>query len=201
MIALLLAATISITPAEVKLTGGNATPAKVTAYFDGPSMVGLVHDGCWRSPLVNIEGEQRSNTGGALVTSATDVVFVAPRSTEGGECTMTFEALVGKEMTRKSVRVVIAKAPEVGIEISPPEVTADSAHLRRVTATAHNAQQISLLRNSCGGPNPLVTVTRSDLRGNVITLELLGKRRGECTMTFSAGSNVTKDLHVRVLGP
>lgn len=201
MIALLLAASISITPAEVKLTGGNAAPVKVTAYFEGPSMVGLVQDGCAKSPLVNIEGEQRSHTGGALVTSATDVVFVAAHSSEGGECTMTFEALVGKEFIRKSVRVVVAKAPEVTIDISPESVTLDNAHLKRVTATAHNTGQISLLRNTCGGSNALVTVTSSDLRGNVITLDLLGKRRGDCTMTFFAGSNTTKVLNVKVIGP
>lgn len=201
MIALLFAATISITPAEVKLTGGNPHPVTVTAYFEGPSMVGLVRDGCAKSPLVNIEAEQRSHTGGALVTSATDVVFIARHSTEGGECTMTFEALVGKEFIRKSVRVIVAKAPEVTIEISPPEVTLDNAHLKHVTATAHNAEQISLLRNTCGGSAPLLTVTGSSQRGNVITMDLLGKRKGECTMTFFAGSNTTKVLNVRVLGP
>ena len=201
MIALLFAATISITPAEVKLTGGNPHPVKVTAYFDGPSDVGLVRDGCARSPVVNIEGEQRSHTGGALVTSATDVVFLAPRSTEGGECTLTFEALIGKEFIRKSVRVIVAKAPEVTIDISPAEVTLRPGLITRVTATARNTEQISLLRNTCGGSNPLVHVTGSSQSGNVMTIDLISKRRGECAMTFFAGSNTTKVLNVRVLGP
>lgn len=193
MIALLFAATISITPAEVKLTGGNPHPVKVTAYFDGPSDVGLVRDGCARSPVVNIEGEQRSG--------ATDVVFIAPHSTEGGECTLTFEALIGKEFIRKSVRVVVAKAPEVTIDISPPDVTLRPGLITRVTATARNTEQISLLHNTCGGSNPLVHVAGSSQRGNFMTIDLIGKRRGECTMTFFAGSNTTKVLNIKVLAP
>lgn len=190
--------TITISPTEVKLVSGNPDMVRVNAYFDGPSLVGLVHDGCWNSPAVNITGWKSDHTGGALVTSSSYTVFLQARQ-EAGECTMTFEAELGK--ITKSVHVIVAKGADVSIDISPSELHLNTLRSTRVTATARATTTISLLRNTCTGSNPMVTVVSSNIRGATATLDLLGKRGGECEMTFFAGSNVTKVLNVKVSGP
>jgi hypothetical protein len=200
---------ITVSPSELKLVTGNPDIVKVTANFAGPWLVGLVHDGCWNSPVANITGWKSDHTGGALVTSSSYTVFLQA-GREPGECTLTFEAgTLHDGRTTQTVHVSVSQSRAASITISPANVSLDTHQERRVVVTANETQSIALLHNTCGGSSPIAAIVNSATQSSrnaagrtvTLTLDLLGRRNGTCMLTFFAGSNVTQDLIVRVNGP
>lgn len=197
---------ISVSPTELTLYGGEAQIEKITAYGTGPALVGPSDDECDRKRVVNVVGGKSEHEGGALVTSSTYTLFLQAKR-EAAECTITFAVdTLGNGRVAQTMHVRVIAPPKVSITTSPDKLQLSSSRpLERLTVTAHGSSSVDRLSNTCGGSNPIATVisdskSSSGGPGNrsvTWKLDVLGKHRGDCTMTFwSQDARATVEIHV-----
>lgn len=80
---------ISVSPTELTLHGGESQIEAITAHGTGPVLVGPSDDECDRKRVVNVLGGKSEHEGGALITSSTYTLFLQAKR-EAAECTITF---------------------------------------------------------------------------------------------------------------
>ncbi len=113
---------ISVSPTDLTLVGGDSQIEKITAYGTGPVLVGPSDDQCDKSRLVNVLGGKSEHQGGALVTSSTYTLFLQAKR-EAGECTITFAVdTLGHGSVQQIARVRVLPEPTVSITVSPDKL-------------------------------------------------------------------------------
>ena len=199
---------IAVAPAELKLVAGDSQVETIVAHGTGPVAVVPDDNQCDKRRLVNVVGGKSEHEGGALITSSTYTLFLQAKR-EAGECTITFAVdTLGHGRVAQTVHVRVLPAPKVSITISPDKLELNSARpLGRLTVTAHGASMVDRLKNTCGGTgaNAIATVISSNTSSSggpgshsaTETLDVLGKHKGDCAMTFWANDvTATVEIHV-----
>lgn len=197
---------ISVSPTQLTLYGGDPQIEKITAYGTGPVLVLPSDDQCDKTRLVNVVGGKSTHEGGALVTSSTYVLFLQAKR-ESGECAITFAVdTLGHGRVVQTMHVRVLPVPKVSITASPPELSlAMSQPMRRLTVTALGTSLIDLLNNTCSGARPIASIvssitkssTEPGKRSATETLDVLARRRGDCTMTFWS-NDVSESVKIHV---